>query len=330
LAAFNLPAHYTLIKVHQVMFTADVTSWSQQTAARLRCVQSDFATAEQTQRELFVLEEIHQALKGIVPDKRTEYLAALSRHFPQAESAGASAALSRAAAEEPPQSLSPEQLLEQLVAVAPLLNARKREAFGLALQKAGYLPTQTTLLADEPPPELLAVFPVKPGRGLDIQRTYRVLQLTGEFFVGMDKVAWNVWRAIAPKSSLRKDASPNQDLAKLGARYIEGDNEVSFEQLRLVTQRLRQLLAGVLAAIGPAGRSFAMKHLAQFSPDAIRDAAAHESGFFSSIEQKCWRKYNELAQDLTPDLIESEIQEAIAHNAENLIRVPSRGSNNAG
>ena len=70
------------------MFTADVTSWSQQTAARLRCVQADFFSADKNQRELFVLEEIQQALKGIVPDRRKEYLAALSQHFPREETAG--------------------------------------------------------------------------------------------------------------------------------------------------------------------------------------------------------------------------------------------------
>jgi hypothetical protein len=312
------------------MFTADVTSWSQQTAARLRCVQADFSSSDKNQRELFVLEEIQQALKGIVPDRRKEYLAALSQHFPREETAGPAGGRgpesSKPAEGGPTQSLTPEQLVEQLLDVAPFLDARKREVLGLALQKGGYLPLQTTTVADKPPAELRAVFPVKPDLGLDIQRTYKLLQLTGEFFVNMDKVAWNVWRVIAPKSGLRKDTSPNQDLAKLGARYIEGDPEVSLEQLRLVAHKLRQLLAGVLAAIGPAGRSFAQKHLAQFGPDAIRDAAAHETGFFSSIEQKCWRKYNELAQELTPDLIESELQEAIARYAENLMRGTARGN----
>lgn len=310
------------------MFTADVTSWSQQTAARLRCVQSDFSSSEKAQRELFVLDEIQQALKGIVPDKRREYLEALSRHFPMQEASGGASSPSRGVSPEPPPSVTPEQLVEQLVEAAPFLNARKREAFGLALQKAGYLPMQTTLMADEPPPELRAVFPVKSDQGIDVQRAYRLLQLTGEFIVGMDKLIWTVWRVIAPKSSIRKDPSPNQNFAKLGARYLEGDSEVSLEQLRVLAERIRNLLAGVLMAIGHAGRVFGQKYLAQFGPEAIRDAASQETGFFSSIEQKCWRKYSELAQNLTPDLIESELREAIARYAENAVRAPARGSDN--
>lgn len=304
------------------MFTADITSWSQQTAAKLRYIQADFATSEKSQREMFISEEIHRSLKGVVPNKRKEYLAALGQYFPQTEQTPFHSDSSPAE----PAPLSPEQILQQLVDIAPLLPQRKLEAFGHALQKAGYLPLQTTTLVDAPPPELRSVFPVGADKTLDIQRTFRVLQLTGEFYTSMDKVAWNLWRVIAPKSGLRKDPSANQDLGKLGARYIEGDAEVSFEQLRLVSGKLRQLLAGVLAAIGPAGRSFAQKHLAQFGPDAIKDAASQESGFFSNIDQKCWRKYSELAQELTPDSIESELQEAIARYAENLMRGAPRNT----
>jgi hypothetical protein len=140
----------------------------------------------------------------------------------------------------------------------------------------------------------------------------------------MDKVVWNIWRAIAPKSKTRKDVSVMGDIRQVGAKYLGGDREVSVVQVNQIVDRLRQLLAGILTAIGPAGRSFAQHHLSRFSPEAIKDVASAEPGMFVSIEQKCWRKYSELAAELNEDAIEVEIQEAIARYAEDLMRGTAR------
>ncbi len=303
------------------MFAPDVTIWAQQVAAKLRYVQADLADTEKEQRQGFLTEEVRRSVKDIVPERRKEYLDALSQCFPQGEGRTVVATVHGVAPD-----LSPEQLLEKLVKIAPLLPKRKLEEFGIELQKAGYLPLETTALMDAPPPEFMSVFPLDMDKQVDLQRTFRLLQMFGEFYISMDKVTWNIWRAIAPKSSLRKDQSPLSDISKLGARYLAGDPEVSVEQIKQTTGRLRQLLAGILTAIGPAGRSFAQKHLARFGPEAIKDAANQESGFFSSVEQKCWRKYSELTRNLNADEIEGELQEAIARYAENLMRGTGRNS----
>ena len=306
------------------MFAPDVTTWAQQVAARLRCVQADFADADKEQRHGFIEEEIQRSIKDIVPERRKEYIEALSKFFPQAETAQNAAREDKSG--DQVVELTPEQLLERLIKIAPLLPKRKLDDFSLKLQQAGYLPLETTSLMDSPPPEFLSVFPIEQGQQVDLQRTFRLLQAFGEFYVSMDKVTWNIWRAIAPKSTLRRDPSPQNDIAKMGARYLSGDSEVSVDQIKQVSGRLRQLLAGILTAIGPAGRGFAQKHLSKFSPEAIKDAANQESGFFSSLEQKCWRKYTDLTRELNSDAIEMELQEAIARHAETLMRGTGRNS----
>lgn len=301
------------------MFAPDVNTWAQQVAAKLRYVQADFTGMEKTQRQGFLTEEVERAIRDIVPNRRKDYLDALAGCFPLGE-----ASSSLPAPEQQGPELTPEQLLEKLVEMAPLLPKRKVHEFGIKLQQAGYLALETTTLMDAPSPEFLKVFPLGEDKQVDLQRTFRLLQMLGEFYINMDKVAWNIWRAIASKSSLRKDTTPAGDIRTLSSRYLTGDAEVSVAQIGQVVNRLRQLLAGVMTAIGPAGRSIARKQLARYGPDAIRDAANLEAGFFSSIEQKCWRKYTELAKDLNEDAIEGELHEAIARYAEDLMRGTGR------
>ena len=96
---------------------------------------------------------------------------------------------------------------------------------------------------------------------------------------------------------------------------------MSIGQITQIIDRLRQLIAGIMGAIGPAGRSFSQRHLARFGPDAIKDLAAAEGGgMFAGVEQKNWRKYVQLSKDLNEDAIESEMVECVARYAEGLMR----------
>ena len=73
--------------------------------------------------------------------------------------------------------------------------------------------------------------------------------------------------------------------------------------------------------MGQAGRQFAARHLARFSPAEIEALASLEGGgFLVGKEAKCWRKYTELADALSEAAIENEITETIANYAENLMK----------
>ncbi len=303
-------------------FTQEELKWAAQTAAQLRLLQADCTDVDPGEREHYLHEEIRRSLKDVVREKHPQYLQALATQFPTGEGEGGEKPAASANGHAvTPADLTPEELLAQMVKIAPLLPRRKLQEFGLELQQAGYLELQTTALADAPPPELLKRFPMDPLAQVDLQRLYRLLIVLADFVLSLDQLGWNLWKAMSPKSQVRRDATFDGDLRKAGGRYLSGDTEVSIGQLTQIIDRLRQLTAGLIGAIGPAARSFSQRHLARFGPDAIKDLAGMESGgMFANAEQKNWRKYVQLAKDLNEDSIEAEMVDCVARYAEGLMR----------
>ena len=304
-------------------FTQDEIKWATQTAAQLRFLQADCMDVDPDERENYLQDEIRRSLRDVVREKQPRYLEALSEQFPTGEGGGQDRPLPTGGATAPsPAELTPEELLAQMVKIAPLLPPRKLREFGLQLQQAGYLELQTTMLADAPPPELLKRFPMDEFAQIDIQRLYRLLTALADFVLSLDQLGWGLWKAMSPRSQIRRDATFDGDLRKAGGRYLSGDTEVSIGQITQIIDRLRQLVAGLIGAIGPAGRSFSQRHLARFGPDAIKDLAGMEGGggMFANAEQKNWRKYVQLAKDLNEDAIEAEMVECVARYAEGLMR----------
>ncbi len=310
-------------------FTQDEMRWATKTAAQLRFLQADCTDVPPQEREHYLHDEIRRALKDVARENHPQYLEALATQFPTGEGGGgehpasSSATVGNAAF---PAELTPEELLERMVKIAPLLPRRKLHDFGLQLQQAGYLELQTTALADAPPEELLKRFPMDPLAQVDLQRLYRLVIALADFVLSLDQLGWNLWKAMSPRSQVRRDTTFNGDLRKAGARYLSGDTEVSIGQITQIIDRLRQLVAGLMGSIGPAARSFSQHHLARYGPDAIKDLAAMEGGggMFANADQKNWRKYVQLAKDLNEDAIESEMIECVARYAEGLMR----GTNN--
>ena len=304
-------------------FTQDEAKWAAQTAAQLRFLQADCMDVDPAEREHYLQDEIRRSLRDVVREKQPRYLEALAQQFPTGEGggqdrpAGGGGRGGHGSAAE----LTPEELLAQMVKIAPLLPPRKLREFGLQLQQAGYLELQTTTLADAPPPELRKRFPMDELAQIDIQRLYRMLVAMADFVLSLDQLGWGLWKAMAPRSQVRRDSTFDGDLRKAGGRYLSGDTEVSIGQITQIIDRLRQLIAGLIGAIGPAGRSFSQRHLARFGPDAIKDLAGLEGGgMFANAEQKNWRKYVQLAKDLNEDSIEAEMVECVARYAEGLMR----------
>lgn len=303
-------------------FSEDELKWASQTAAQLRFLQADCTDVAPEEREHYLNSEIRRALKDVVREKHPQYLEALATQFPIGEGAGTPLPTRNGGEAPAPAELTPEELLAQMVKIAPLLPKRKLQEFGLQLQRAGYLELQTTALADAPPEELLKRFPMDPLAQIDLQRLYRLVIALADFVLSLDQLGWNLWKTMSPRSAVRRDQTFDGDLRKAGARYLEGDTEVSIGQITQIIDRLRQLVAGLMGSIGPAARSFSQRHIARFGPDAIKDLAAAEGGggMFSNAEQKNWKKYVQLSKDLSEDSVESEMVECVAHYAEGLIR----------
>ena len=75
-------------------------------------------------------------------------------------------------------------------------------------------------------------------------------------------------------------------------QYLQGDTEVSTQQVIQAMDRTRKLNLGLLFGIGRAGSNYATKHLDQFAPEAILDLARLDKGsLFTDEKIKAWKKY---------------------------------------
>ena len=297
--------------------------WASGLGGQLRLIQASFAEDDAATRQQYLSEEIARALKTVPPTKRRSYLQALAERFPAWEGAPA-------AKDAPAMDLAPEELVARLVEAAPYLSIAQRKALSEQLEAAGLVASRPTVGAapapaaaaapvEQVPEELQKKLGLEPGQALSQLRVLRLIAVLTEFSVTLDQLSWNVWKQIAPKSIVRRDAGPESDFRRIAGPYLAGDDEVSTAQISQVVDKTRQLIAGLLAAVGATGEAFARQFLSRVAPSAIKEKADAESGFFIGPEQKCWRKYLETFNEISGVSIEKEIAGILATNTEELI-----------
>lgn len=300
---------------------AEEIPWADALSARLRLLQASCADDTPENRQAYLFEEIDRALRAVPPSRKKAHLEALAARFPTwtTNPTGEKEA-APAAAEE-----SPEILFNRFLQTLPRLTPEQKLQFQAKLHAAGWTEAPVGALPDDVHTELLQRLRLKPDQSIDIARLGRLSSALTELFITVDQFVWTVWKTIAPKSTLRRDASLG-DLRQAFSRYLSGEQEITAAQITQQLDRTRQLTAGLLAAIGPSGRNYARRHMARYAPEAIRDAVRTEGGssLFSSVEAKCWKKYTDLAGELNEAAIESEIQDAIVKYADELMKGTQR------
>src|SRR3954469_25801310 len=287
--------------------------WASGLASRLRLIQANFADDPPSVRQGYITEEIERALQNVSPTKRSAYLESLGERFPAWEGVR-SAPVSDVQVGGAP--LTAEELVSRLTQLAPTLSPEARAAFAGQLQAAGLSIKESANAFLELPPDLQKKLGLAHGKPLQLERAVKLLIITTEFALALDQLAWALWKQVAPKSAIRKEA----ELNRLAGAYLTGDAEVSTAQLTQPVEKTRRLIAGLLGAVGRAGSSYAKKYISRLSPEMIEDWAKMEKKWNESIEAACWRKFIQQAKEHASEpAIEHEIQEAIAKAAENLI-----------
>jgi hypothetical protein len=286
--------------------------WAAELAARLRILQTNFADDDPEARRGFIVQEIERSLKGLVPDKRRALLDALKTRFPVPQLAGAPP--------PPPSSpagpQTPDELLQGLVDAAAGLSPAQRADFADRLQRAGLGAATPGGGAVELAPELKKRLALEGKPAPEVERAARTLGMLFETVLALDQLSWTLWKQVAPKSVIRKEA----EFTKLAGEYLSGSNEVSADQAKQALERTRKLVAGLLGAVGRAGAAYARERARLFDPNAIEADARSEKKWNESLEFACWRKYVQLSREYGSDAaIEKGIQEALAKAAENLI-----------
>jgi hypothetical protein len=296
---------------------AEEIIWADTLAARLRLLQASCADDAAETRQAFIFEQIERSLQPVGPSKKRAHLEALAARFPT----WSSNPMDDGAAPAPaPGGESPEVAFGRFLQTIPALKPDQKLQFQAKLRAAGWTDAPVGALPDEVHADLLQKLKLPGQQTIDVARLGRLSAALIELFITLDQLVWSIWKNLAPKSSLRRDASLG-DLRTALARYLAGEPEITAAQITQQLDRSRQLTAGILAAIGPSGRNYARRHMARYSAEAVRDAVKAESGgsLFSSAETRCWKKYSELAGELNEDAIEAEIQEAIVKYAEELM-----------
>jgi hypothetical protein len=277
-------------------------------------LQASFADDPAEARHDYLVEEIERSIKDISESRRSEYLSALMERFPGPERIDAPYF-------KPPEvetvKRTTQDVANELLYRLSEFSNEEKAALAQKLQALGLFVAPRAGI--ELPLELLGKLGISPQESLDEERLTKLFSTLLEMFVTLDHLIWNVWKNVAPKSSLRRDQGSDNPRRTIG-RYLAGDREVATLQITQMVDKTRQLTAGLLSAIGPAGEIFARKYLEKFAPEKIRAGIESKSpGFIANIDQKCWRRYLELAADLSGHAVETQMVEGIVAYTEELI-----------
>jgi hypothetical protein len=300
---------------------AEPATWAAALANRLKYLQANLAEETGENRQVYLEEELRRALQTVPASKRGVYLDALAERFPTWELATVAVANPSSAAQP-----LPDEIVKAFLQLAPQLSGEQRENVKQQLAALGLVIATNNPIEGEALADVQAKLKLGPNDPIDPQRLGKLFAAFAEVMLTLDQLAWNVWRSAAPKSSIRRDTSQG-DLRMLTRRSLAGDAEASAAQVQKQLEGTRQLVAGLLAGLGPAGRNFARRYQQRYAPDAIREAVRAEGGgggLFANAEARCWKKYTDLATEITDATIENDVQEAVVKYAEDLIRGTNR------
>jgi hypothetical protein len=278
-------------------------------------LQTSFADDPPATRRDYLFEEIERSLKGVLEHKWAEYLDALKDYFPGPELMKTGPHDSEPTPSKPAKKTA-EELAEELLDRANELP--KELKVQLAEQFRPFGPQTTTGPSLNLPPELRGKLGLTPDQPLDHERLNKLFAALLEMVVVLDHLVWNLWKTIAPKSVARRESG--EGFRRTVGLYVAGDREVATLQITQMLEKTRQLLAGLLSAIGPAGETYARHHMETYAPEKIRAAVeAASPGFLTNVEQKCWRRYLTLAGELSGVAVEKQIVDAIVNYTEEVM-----------
>lgn len=296
---------------------AKPAAWAASLVTRLKYLQTNLTEATPENRQVYMEEELRRALHELPLEKRGSHLYALAQAFPEWELAAATVTAPAAAARQ-----TPEEIVRAFVQLAPSLTGEQREKVKQELATLGLV------LPSPQPVEGEALTGLRTKLKLDSEDPINVTQLArlfaayAEAMLALDQLAWNVWRNAAPKSPIRRDIAQG-DLRTVTRRALAGDAESAVAQAAVQKQleASRQLVAGLLAGLGPAGKNFARRYQQRYTPDAVREVVRAEGG---KGDLQFWKKHTELAAEVTETVIEDDVQAAVVKYAEDLMRGSQR------
>jgi len=295
------------------------------TANRLRMIQVDFADDGDQARGEYLCEEIERALKTVLPDERAEFLEGLKSKFSTVGDFGAQPIFQEHETKE--RSTvgrgmldDPGSLVQLLVKIFPTLPPDGKESVIRGLQEGRIGLRGSQDYSEELLQQLQAVLQPDDS-SLEPTRVTALAAVLTDFVIKLEPLVWSTWRKLSPHSSTR----PSGNIKNTMGKFACADGGVAQEQVGNALKELHQIIAAMITAVGRASDRFAKHHLSKLSPSEISTLVRLDrKGVLVSHEVKCWRKYQELASELTEASIEAQIREAIVDCVESLMKVSRR------
>jgi len=289
---------------------------------RLRAVQRGFADESEPRQMEHVGEELENLLKEVPYGERRDYLQKLLAQFPvgQAEVPGSSTPSSSTDNLPPLASEQPVLLAETLVGRFPSLPPDEQKAVLDVLQQVVPEASGTAEASGESILNLRSTLHLSANVRIHEERLGTLANHLAEVFVKLEQLTATVWTKMCSKSALR----PPRHIEQTAGRFLSGDKQEATELVKEL-RSLLQFITGIMTAAGRAGDAVGGRYARKFSPEAIRTLVEMEQGrlrdsLLSTKEGRCWRKYCELAGELSAEHMEREMESTMADCAEAFVK----------
>jgi len=280
-------------------------------ANRLRGVQTDFADEGFERQSQYLDEELGKLLKQIPYGRRHAFLEGLLRQFPVQQAVAGSDSNRQVPA-------SPDSIVQAFLEVLPHLSPDQKQLVLQALPEKEGRARQAEYPLDGVD-GIKSMLRLDKDADLHLDRLVLSARLLAEFVIKLEHLTAGVWNRVSPRSRIRPPKKLRKTIAELLSTE-DGSTESLGEELKL----LQQLTTAILTGVSRASEEFARSCSNRFSPETIRGLVEMEQGGLLdklvSKEVKCWRKYCDLAESLSKDSVEREIETVIANYAEAFVR----------
>lgn len=210
-----------------------------------------------------------------------------------------------------------DALVARLAELASSMTPAQRQAATERLQRAGFAGSMGPAgLPAAPTEELQRVLSHGSRDQLDAARAIGMAAALGDLAFRLDAVMSDLWRRLAPNSSVRKTPSVRMTLSRFAAGDAELDRAAVDAELTL----LQQVTVSLASAIKPAAGRFARRHLEMYGSEAVEEAERDAAGRGMGFETRCWKRYQQVCADMDVDAYERELLQLVADEAERLMR----------
>ena len=291
---------------------AEPGPWATSLGEKWKYLQTSLASETPQDRQVFLEEELRRVLATVPAAKRGAYLDAIAARYPAWETAAVFVNSPAKVARQ-----TPDEVIASFLQLVPALTGAQRDEVKQKLAALGLITSSAQPVDGEALTDVQAKLKLEPEDKIDAQRLAKLFALYADAMLTLDQLAWNVWRNAAPKSAIRRDTTQG-DLRMVTRKALTGDAAITPAVVAKQLEASRLLVAGLLAGLGPAGKNFSRRYTQSYMPDAIREVVRGEGG--GKSDAHFWKKYTELAAQLSETVIEDDVQEAVVKYAEDLIR----------